>query len=98
LGEMTGYIAGYSGRSVAQRSRMYTRLEGWVVKRGFLAVFSFAFFPFLPLDLAGLVAGAMRFPVWKFLSACFLGKALLYILLLQSGVWGWEAIMRWLNL
>ena len=34
LGEITGYMAGYSGRAIIQKREMYTRLDGWVRKRG----------------------------------------------------------------
>ncbi len=30
IGEITGYMAGYSGRGLAQRSKMYNRVEGWM--------------------------------------------------------------------
>lgn len=97
IGEMTGYTAGYSGRGLAGSKKMYARAEGWMRKRGFLAVFLFALFPFLPLDVAGLAAGALRFPLWKFLLACFLGKTVLYIVVIQTGAWGWEALLRFLG-
>ncbi len=97
IGELTGYTAGRSGRGLAGREKMYTRAENWMRKRGFVTIFLFSLLPILPLDVAGMVAGALRFPVWKFLLACFLGKALLYIVLIQTGAWGWEAVLRYLG-
>ena len=46
---------------------------------------------------AGIVAGTLRFPFWKFLLACFMGKALLYIVMVETGVWGWEVILRYIG-
>lgn len=62
-----------------------------------MTVFLFSLVPFLPIDIAGLVAGALRFPVWKFLLACFLGKALLYIVMIQATAWGWDLLLRYIG-
>jgi uncharacterized membrane protein YdjX (TVP38/TMEM64 family) len=97
IGEITGYTAGYSGRGLLGREKLYARAESWMRKRGFITVFIFALIPFLPVDIAGLVAGALRFPMWKFFLACFLGKGLLYILVVQTGVWGWGAFLNLLG-
>jgi len=97
LGEMSGYLAGYSGRGIASSNKMYVRAEGWMKRWGALAVFLFALLPFLPLDVAGMVAGVLRYPVWKFLVACFLAKAVLYIVMIQTTAWGWEALLRYLG-
>ncbi|MFC1932085.1 VTT domain-containing protein [Chloroflexota bacterium] len=94
IGELTGYTAGRSGRGLAGREKMYTRAEGWMRRRGFVTIFLFSLLPFLPLDLAGMVAGVLRYSLWKFLLACFLGKALLYVVMIQTGAWGWEAGLR----
>jgi hypothetical protein len=40
-------------------------------------VFLFAAIPVLPMDLAGIVAGATRYPVVRYLTAMFAGKFLL---------------------
>ena len=96
VGELTGYILGYSGhRVIPSNSKMYARAEGWMRRRGTITIFLFSLLPFLPLDVAGVVAGVLRFPVWKFLLACFLGKAVLYIVVIQTGAWGWEAALRY---
>ena len=92
IGEMTGYMAGYSGRSIVQRRKIYARLEGWVKKWGALAIFILAIVPFL-FDLAGMAAGALRLPFWKFFLACWLGRTILYIGMAWAGKWGWEAVL-----
>ena len=93
IGELTGYIVGRSGRGLTGGEKMYAKAEGWMRKRGFLTIFLFSLFPFLPLDLAGMVAGILRYSLWKFLLACFLGKTVLYIIVIQTGTWGWEAVL-----
>ena len=96
IGEITGYMAGYSGRSIVQRRKIYARLEGWVKKWGALAIFILAIVPFL-FDLAGMAAGALRLPFWKFFLACWLGRTILYIGMAWAGAWGWEAMLSYLS-
>ena len=101
LGEFTGYAVGYAGRVIIskQQSVWYQRAEGWMRRKGSLTIFVFALTP-LPFDVVGLVAGALRFPFWKFLLATlagrlpktFVGSYLTYI--------GWselEALQLWLG-
>lgn len=97
LGEMSGYMAGYSGRGIVRRNRMYVRAEGWMGRWGLLTLFVFTVVPFTPFDLAGLAAGALRFPVWKFLLVCFIGKILLYSAVAFAGAWGLDLVMGWFD-
>ncbi|MGD0795498.1 MAG: VTT domain-containing protein [Dehalococcoidales bacterium] len=78
FGEMTGYLAGRSGRGLLARSKVYIRVEGWVKKWGWLAVFIMAIFPFA-FDVVGIIAGALRMPVWRFFVACWLGRTIFYV-------------------
>ena len=41
-------------------------------------------------DVAGAAAGILRFPLWKFLVACFLGKTPKSILVALAGAWTLE--------
>jgi len=93
MGEITGYIVGYSGRGLAERSKMYNRVEGWVKRWGAMTIFVMALVPFV-FDLAGIAAGVLRFPFWKFFLLCWLGRTLLYIVVALAGAWGWEAVLR----
>jgi membrane protein YqaA with SNARE-associated domain len=75
LGETTSYIAGYSGSAIIhpQRSRMYQKAEDWMKRHGSLTIFIFALTP-LPFDVAGIAAGALRFPLWKVILAVIAGR------------------------
>ena len=95
IGELSGYIAGYSGRGIARSNKWFVRAERWMRRWGTLTIFVFSLVPLLPFDAAGMVAGVLRFPIWKFLLACFLGKALLYIVMALSGAWGWDTLLRY---
>ncbi len=74
LGQFTAYLAGYGGRAVINKdnSVWYRRAEDWMRRYGSLAIFTFAI-AFLPVDVIGIVAGALRFPYWKYLLATFAG-------------------------
>jgi len=75
IGEITGYMAGYSGRGIAQRSKMYERVEGWMMRWGALTILIMSVVPFI-FDLAGIAAGVLRFSFWKFLLLCWCGATL----------------------
>lgn len=76
LGEMTGYIAGFSGQEVLERTPLYQRLEGFTGRYGRWTIFLLALVPNPAFDLAGAAAGALRMPLGEFLLAAFLGKLL----------------------
>lgn len=92
IGEITGYMAGYSGRGVVERLKLYNRMVEWLKRWGMLAIFFLSLIPFF-FDLAGIAAGALRYPLWKFLIACWLGRTVLYIAIAFAGAWGWEAVL-----
>ena len=97
IGELSGYMAGRSGRVVSRNDKWFIRAEGWMSRWGTLTVFVFSLVPVLPFDVAGVAAGVVYFPIRKFLVACFLGKTLLYIAMALFGAWGWEALLRYMG-
>ncbi len=84
IGEMTGYIAGRAGRELLAKNKIYIRVEGWVQRWGMMAVFVLSIFPFL-FDIVGIIAGATRMPIWKFLIACLFGRMILYVAVAYIG-------------
>jgi uncharacterized membrane protein YdjX (TVP38/TMEM64 family) len=89
-------MAGYSGQAVVSRQRLYTRLKGWVEKWGFLTIFLLSIVPFV-FDLVGIAAGVLRFPIWKFLLACWWGRTILYVAIAWAGAWGWEMVLPYFS-
>jgi len=92
IGEITGYVAGFSGREIIERRKMYFRVEGWLKKWGAVAIFLFALVPFA-FDLIGIAAGILRFPFWKFLIVCALGRSILYSVFVTLVALGWKTIL-----
>jgi membrane protein YqaA with SNARE-associated domain len=87
LGEITGYYAGYLGKRIAQVENMpgYQRLVGWMNKHGPWGIFLISLQPILPFDVAGLLAGASKMPLWKFLLPCWAGRFPKYLLACYVG-------------
>jgi membrane protein YqaA with SNARE-associated domain len=85
LGEITGYLAGYSGQAVIENREWYDRITGWMVKYGDLTVFFLALIPNPFFDIGGIVAGALKMPLWRFLFWCWLGKVLKMIIFAFAG-------------
>jgi membrane protein YqaA with SNARE-associated domain len=85
LGEMTGYLAGIGGRSVIENRAIYNQFEHWTRKAGWLVIFLLAALPNPFFDIGGIVAGALRMPLLRFLLACWAGKTIRFIVLGLTG-------------
>ena len=98
IGEMTGYMAGYSGQALVatKTNRWYLRLESWLRKHGAPAIFLLSVFPFA-FDVAGCIAGALRYPAWKFFVACWLGRTVLYTGVAWAGALGWQVLLDFIG-
>ncbi len=94
IGEITGYLAGRSGRGLVRPGKTYARFEGWMKKYGMWGVFAIAAVPLLPIDVAGIIAGVARLPVWKFLLPVWAGKIVKYVALMLLAAWGWQYVSR----
>jgi len=87
LGELTAYYAGYWGKRIAhlENAPGYERLVGWMKKYGPWGIFLISLQPIIPVDVAGLLAGASKLPVWKFLVPCWVAKFIKYLLACYLG-------------
>jgi len=93
LGEFTAYLAGYGGAVVIapKQSRWYKRAENWMRRYGSATIFVFSF-TWLPFDIVGIAAGALRFPFWKFLMATLAGRLPRSLLECYLAYLGWEVL------
>ncbi len=85
LGELTGYVAGYSGRGVIENQGRYRQIQGWMRDSGLWVIFFLSLVPNPLFDIAGITAGAMRIPLPKFLAAAWAGKVLKSMLVAYAG-------------
>ena len=88
VGELTAYMAGYSGRGFLRKRRGYARAERWVKRWGIIPIFVFNLVPFFPFDVMGIASGALRFPLRKYFPIVLAGRTLAYTFVACAGA-GW---------
>jgi membrane protein YqaA with SNARE-associated domain len=87
IGELSGYLAGFSGQAVVEDSKRYEKVVHWMEKYGDVTILVLAFIPNPLFDLAGISAGILKMPVWKFLLFCVIGKILKMMMFAYAGDW-----------
>ena len=97
LGEMTGYMAGLSGRSFLERSKYYPKFHSLLVRRGGLFLFIGAVIPNPLFDVLGIAAGSIGYPIKRFLGVVFIGKAIKSTGIAYLCFWGIDSFARWLG-
>ncbi len=76
VGELTGYLAGRSGKALLPATPQATRLGELVRRHGAIVIFVLAVIPNPLFDLAGIAAGAAGMPIPRYLAAAAAGKVL----------------------
>jgi membrane protein YqaA with SNARE-associated domain len=92
LGELTGYLAGFSGQGVVDDIPMYDRIAIWTEHYGGWVVLILAFIPNPFFDIAGAAAGALKMRVHVFLFWALIGKILKMLVIAYAGA----ASLDWL--
>lgn len=85
LGEISGYLAGFSGQAVIERADLYERLTAWMQRNGPLTVLLLSALPNPFFDLAGVAAGALRMPLLRFLLWCWIGETVKMLVFAAAG-------------
>lgn len=97
LGEMTGYLAGYSGQTLVDESPRYARLAIWMRRYGALTIFVLALIPNPIFDIAGIAAGALRMPWWLYLVSASAGKIIKNVALAYGASLGIDWLLTLYN-
>lgn len=97
LGELTGYAAGYGGRAVIENQATYERLVNWMRRRGSITILVLSIIPNPFFDLAGIAAGTLRYPLWRFLLLCWLGKTMKTVTVAYAGAYSLNVIVPFLG-
>ena len=74
LGELSGYLAGFSGQAVIERGDIYARIHPWVEMYGGWAVLVLSAIPNPFFDIAGIAAGMVKMPLRTFLLCTWIGQ------------------------
>jgi uncharacterized membrane protein YdjX (TVP38/TMEM64 family) len=94
LGELSGYLAGFSGQAVIERSSVYDRIHPWVVKYGPWAILVLSAIPNPFFDIAGVAAGIVKMPLLRFLIACWIGQLIKMALFAYAGYYSLEWLAK----
>ncbi len=85
IGELSGYLAGFSGQAVIERQDIYKKIQPYILKYGGAAIFLLAAIPNPFFDIGGIIAGTLKMPVRNFLFWCFLGKIVKMLFFAYAG-------------
>jgi membrane protein YqaA with SNARE-associated domain len=94
VGELTGYVLGFSGRGVVNRGRLYMRMENWMRRRGWLVIFLLSVLPNPVFDLAGISAGVLHYPIWRFLGLVWVGTFMKFLIVSYACAYSVESIIK----
>lgn len=85
IGELSGYLAGFSGQGVIERTDMYERIKPWVDKYGGWAILVLSAIPNPFFDAAGIAAGIAKMPLPTFLFFTWIGQMIKMTLFALAG-------------
>jgi membrane protein DedA with SNARE-associated domain len=85
IGELSGYLAGFSGQAVVERTDIYDRIKPWVDKYGGWAIMILSAIPNPFFDVAGIAAGMAKMPIQIFLIFTLIGQLIKMTLFALAG-------------
>jgi membrane protein YqaA with SNARE-associated domain len=87
-GELSGYLLGFSGQGVAERSQRFLQIYGWMAghpRWSDLGVLVLAAIPNPFFDMAGIAAGMLKIPIYRFWFFCAIGSIIKYSVFAFAG-------------
>ena len=100
VGDLVGYWIGARGRGTLENVRAYRFARRQMERFGGAVVLAFALVPVLPMDAIGIVAGATRYPLARYIAFTAAGKILLLVstFYLTAKAFAWAApLLGWLT-
>lgn len=85
IGELSGYLAGWSGQAVVERMDIFERITPYIKKYGPFGIAILAAIPNPFFDLAGIAAGMLKMPFWRFFIAVWIGQIIKMLLFAYAG-------------
>jgi len=85
LGELSGYLAGFSGQGIVEKTKWSEKFERWMRKYGPITILVLSFVPNPIFDVAGITAGILKMPLWQFLLFSWIGKVLKMLVFSYGG-------------
>ena len=85
IGELSGYLAGFSGQAVIERTDVYAKIKPWVDKYGGWAILVLSAIPNPLFDVAGIAAGIAKMPFWTFFFFVWIGQIIKMTIFAYAG-------------
>lgn len=85
IGELSGFLAGFSGQAVIERTHIYERVKPWVDKYGGWAILFLSAIPNPFFDIAGFAAGIAKMKLRTFLLSVWIGQLIKMTLFAYAG-------------
>jgi len=88
IGELSGYLLGFSGQGLVEHAGWYQRIQTWMTihpKLIDLGILVMAAIPNPFFDAAGIAAGTMKIPIWRFLLFCGIGSIIKMLIFAFGG-------------
>lgn len=92
IGELSGFLAGFSGQAIVERTRVYERIKPSVEKYGGWAILVLAAIPNPFFDIAGFAAGIAKMRMRTFLFSVWIGQLIKMTLFAYAGKYSIEWI------
>jgi len=97
LGEISGYLVGFSGQGIVERRDVYERISRWMQKNGSLTILLLSAIPNPFFDIAGIAAGMLKMPLRKFFFWCWVGETIKMGAFALFGYTTFNPLMDWLK-
>jgi len=97
IGELSGYLAGFSGQAMIERTDIYDRIKPWVDKYGGWAILVLSAIPNPLFDVAGVAAGIAKMPIQTFLFFVWVGQLIKMTMFALAGKYSIEWFANFIN-
>jgi uncharacterized membrane protein YdjX (TVP38/TMEM64 family) len=92
IGELSGYLAGFSGQAIIEHMHVYNRIKPWIEKYGGWAILVLSAIPNPFFDAAGIAAGMVKMPLRTFLISVWIGQIIKMTFFAYAGQSSYQAI------
>jgi uncharacterized membrane protein YdjX (TVP38/TMEM64 family) len=97
LGELSGFLAGFSGQAIVERTDLYTRIKPSVEKYGGWAILVLSAIPNPFFDVAGVAAGIVKMRMRTFLFSVWIGQLIKMTLFAYAGKYSIDALANFIK-
>lgn len=97
IGELSGYLAGFSGQAIIEHIQVYNRIKPWIEKYGGWAILVLSAIPNPFFDAAGIAAGIVKMPLRTFLLSVWIGQIIKMTIFAFAGQSSYQVIENYIK-